>query len=74
MTEDRIVEGAVALRAKIDYLQPEKIITLGEFASFTVGEIGPEAPVIHFFHPSFMVRFNKDKEEYKQQLRKAITT
>lgn len=74
MTDDLIVEGTTALRAKIDYLQPRRIITLGEFASFHMAHIDPSAPITHFFHPSFIVRFNKDREEYKEQIRKAITS
>lgn len=74
MTDDLIKQGAVELRAKIDYLAPKRIITLGEFASFHVAEIDPDVPISHFFHPSFIVRFNKDREEYKEQIRKAITS
>lgn len=74
MTEDRITEGSVELRAKIDVLKPKRIITLGEFASFIVADINPDVPITHFFHPSFMVRFNKDKGEYKEQIRRAISS
>lgn len=72
MTEEKIIEGLVELRAKIDVLKPRKIITLGEFASFAIADINPDVEVEHFFHPSFMVRFNKDKGEYRERLRKAI--
>lgn len=72
MDSKRIREGIFHLKRKINRLKPRKIIALGAFSHVAVMSIGSEVPVRKMLHPSFVVRFKKDKQEYIKELREHI--
>lgn len=69
-----LLEGSEDLRSAIEVWQPKRVICLGEIAYAAVDalEIVPPSQISVFFHPSFVVRFNKDKDGYKESLVAAV--
>lgn len=65
MTPQRIEDGINDLRALIDELQPVKVICLGAFAHLAVCTLKLNYDVKRLLHPSYIVRFQKDREAYK---------
>lgn len=76
MTPERIEEGKTDLRVLIEQLEPKRIICLGGYSYDVVSRMYRDLllwPVgimnIHGLnHPSWIVRFNRDREEYKKEL------
>lgn len=71
-------EGLYDLQVMADYLQPSKIICLGEIAYKHVSKMYIDLrlpPTIGILgvkkieHPSFILRFNKDQQKYRYTLR-----
>jgi hypothetical protein len=64
------LEGAVALHKLISVYRPAKIICLGRKAKRVLGfYVFPrDVNVKYFDHPSYRLRFNKNVDEYRQQL------
>lgn len=73
-TLEEVHEGMLDLERKIVKLNPRKIICLGEYAYSRVIQLPGMEDVVKLPHPSFIMRFHKNKQEWIQQLRKAITT
>lgn len=72
MTDFQLEEGIIDLKKLIEALKPRVIICLGLFAKGHVQEMEPISPVVEFVHPSYVVRFNKDRNEYRESIRKVI--
>lgn len=51
---------------------PQKIICLGNFSFDCISKVVKNREVFRLVHPSFILRFNKDKEKYKKQLLELI--
>lgn len=71
MTPERIEEGLSDLRAYYSENDVKKVVCLGLFAADHVKKAGLPVDVI-MHHPSFVLRFNKGKENYKAALRKEL--
>jgi uracil-DNA glycosylase len=72
MNEDNLFECYVDLQEKCDTLEPSKIICLGDIAFEEVETLNTTAKIYHFEHPSRIVRFQMDKEDYKKRIKEAI--
>lgn len=72
MTPERISEGQYDLKVLIEQLEPRLIICLGAFAHLGVVALNTDVPVRKFLHPSFIARFNKDRNEYKRKILEVI--
>lgn len=72
MTPKNVEEGLYDLKVLIDDLQPKKIICLGGYAYLKVKKLGFDIPIQKLPHPSFITRFNKDREFYKKCFQQAI--
>lgn len=77
MTHENVLEGIQELTNLIQEFQPRKIICLGNFAYRTVISLVAtdriqDVDIVKLPHPSYIVRFNKDKQEYKLQIRKEV--
>lgn len=74
MTKDRIQEGVDDLKTLIDEVKPSKIIFIGELAYQKGINLCFKyyVPSKSFYHPSYINRFGKDREEYKRNLRKEL--
>lgn len=72
MTPERIEEGVHDLSVLIITLQPSVIVCLGAFAHLAVAQLEMSYPVRKLLHPSYIVRFNKDREEYKRRFLSAM--
>lgn len=75
ITRETLNEGIYDLKILIEYLQPTHIICLGKFAEKYFNLIAAKglslekpASVHYFAHPSYVLRFNKDVEEYKDKI------
>jgi uracil-DNA glycosylase len=68
-----ILLGMKELKEDIKFFEPQKIICLGNFAFDKVCSIeGLKMTIIKLPHPSYILRFNKDIENYKERLKEAI--
>lgn len=77
MTHENVLEGIQELTNLIQEFQPRKIICLGNFAYRTVISLVAtdriqDVDIVKLPHPSYIVRFNKDKQEYKLKIRKEV--
>jgi uracil-DNA glycosylase family 4 len=72
MTPERIEEGVYDLSVLISTLKPRVIICLGAFAHLAVAQLEMKYPIRKFLHPSYIARFNKDRDEYKRKILEAI--
>jgi uracil-DNA glycosylase len=57
-------EGAKDLIDIVSRFKPRKIICLGTYAFNFVNDRGFTVPIVHLPHPSWVLRFNKDKNNY----------
>ena len=64
------IRGFLDLDLVIDSYHPVKIICLGQKAKRAMEHIGNiwGSEIVYLDHPSYRLRFNKDIEDYKQQL------
>lgn len=72
MTPELVDEGMYDLSVLIVTLQPSVIICLGAYAHLAVASFEMSYPIRKLLHPSYIVRFNKDRDEYKQKFLRAI--
>lgn len=73
MTKEHVTEGIEDLRKMIDELEPKKIICLGSYAHLAVASLSLDVPIVKVMHPSYIIRFNKNREEYVKKIRKELT-
>ena len=70
MNNDRIQEGLRDIRNFLLMNRVDKIVCLGLFAYENIKSIDTgNIPVKVFHHPSFVLRFNKNPEQYKRRLK-----
>lgn len=82
VSEEKLNEGMNDLLQLVLRLKPRKIICLGDFAYKHVEELRmnggemyqryAERHVIKLPHPSYVVRFNKNRQEYINKIRKEL--
>lgn len=72
-TKEMIARGLFKLKEDIADLEPVKIVLLGRWTEEQFLKLELDKPYIALEHPSFILRFNKDKAEYLMRLRAAIT-
>lgn len=72
MTTDRLLEGVLDFIDTCVKLQPRKVVALGKIAYDTLSVGKPPLPVQYVPHPSFILRFNKDRQAYTRQLIDAL--
>ena len=72
-----IEEGLEDLTQTIKTYSPSKIICLGglsyRYVTKLVNDLGLDIPVFGLRHPSFIVRFNKDRDAYANELLELIS-
>lgn len=70
ITPDRVLEGLEDINALIRKYRPYKIICLGGYSHVAISNLDDvdyyEIQVIKLPHPSWIARFNKDREKYKK--------
>lgn len=72
MTSDNVNECIYDLIDDINDMKPRKIICLGNYANQKVitlwanNHIPNDIKIVKLPHPSFIARFNKDREKYKR--------
>ena len=68
-----IKNGLFKLERDIENHKPKLIICMGRFAEKHVAKLGIEnIPIISIVHPSYIIRFGKDKNIYKANVLKLI--
>jgi len=72
LTDENMRQGIEDLKQMIDDLEPKKIICLGSYAHDGINKINPICEVVKLNHPSYIVRFNKDKQEYINKIREEL--
>lgn len=72
MDEGKILEGLEELREIIEDYEPSKVLCFGDFAYKKVKSLKQNVVVVKMLHPSFIVRFQKDRQEYIQAVRKEL--
>lgn len=80
VTISREMEGINDLIRLMRDLEPKKVICLGDYAYKTVTKLYidlmlPDFGILNikkFHHPSYIVRFQKDREEYINNIRKEL--
>lgn len=75
--ETAVNEGKNQLVKNINRIQPKKIICLGTYALKHATECVKKCKVKRpsicmILHPSYIIRFNKDRNKWKQQLQKEL--
>lgn len=73
MSDEHLQEGLIDLQKMIEDLEPKKIVCLGGFARRHVLSLKPECKVVSISHPSYIVRFNRDKEQYINNIRSQLS-
>lgn len=71
ISDELVVKGISELQHDIEKLNPRKIICLGNFAGDTIKNKLPlkiYIPIVILNHPSYILRFNKDKNAYTRKL------
>lgn len=71
--EEKSLEGVVDLVRDVERLRPRKIIALGDYVYAVLSKNCP-VNLVKVLHPSYVLRFNRDRSEYEKQLIKEITT
>jgi uracil-DNA glycosylase len=66
MTAERIREGLNDIRDVILEFEPERIICLGDFSYKLIKSMDVNVETVKLYHPSYVLRFNRDREEYKK--------
>lgn len=68
MTPEHIQEGLYDLGILIEQLQPRQIVCLGGISYNYVSKLfeWTDIDIVKLPHPSFIVRFQKDREQYKR--------
>lgn len=69
LNEEKYEEGLEDLLKNIIELKPKRIICLGAMPHLAVRILSPPCEVVKLMHPSFIVRFNKDRKAYIKKLR-----
>lgn len=72
VTPERVEEGMYDLRILISDLKPSVIICLGAYAHLAVASLDVKYPIRKLLHPSYIVRFNKDRDEYRHKFLRAM--
>ncbi len=76
ITPEVIQSGSEELLNEIKELNPSKVICLGKIAQSTVSKLVSENDlnlwIVNFQHPSYILRFNKNKEEYKARIKEEL--
>lgn len=72
MSTENVDEGMEDLKKMLDDLEPRKVIALGSYAYLALQVLKLDFPVKRLNHPSFIVRFNRDREEYITKIRKEL--
>lgn len=73
ITDTIISNGVYALQRDIEQQKPALIICMGRFAEKHIAKLQIEnIPIISIVHPSYIIRFGKDKNIYKQTILKLI--
>lgn len=71
-----IKDGKEELKQEIIKRNPIRVICLGNLAFQTVKSIMDEVenarPFLSLYHPSYILRFNKDQKEYEDQIEAAF--
>jgi uracil-DNA glycosylase len=74
ITDERIQEGINDIVSLVDLYKPCKIICLGNFSYQHVKKVlNNDIEITKFNHPSYIVRFNKNKETYERKLHEQFT-
>lgn len=71
-SEEIIENGKKQLAADIEHYKPMLIICLGHFAFNNLPELKTHTVITKVTHPSWFLRFNKNKEEYKKMFRELL--
>lgn len=69
MTDGKILEGLEHIRELVEDLEPRRVICFGQFAYSNVMSLGMNVEVVKLPHPSWIVRFNKDRNLWSETLR-----
>jgi len=69
---DKLLQEKMELRQKIIDYEPRLVICLGNFAYEHLTSLNLNVETIGIQHPSYIARFNKDKEAYVKQIRELI--
>ena len=72
MSTKNVDEGMNDLAKMFKDIKPRKVICLGAYAHLAVRVLDPKCEIRKFLHPSYVVRFKKDKEEYTSKIRKEL--
>lgn len=74
ITIPRLAEGVLDLYHLIKIDNPSKIVCLGNIAYTEVKKMQVQnmPKVFHFHHPSYIIRFNKGRNSWIKDIRKAI--
>jgi uracil-DNA glycosylase len=63
-----IIDGLNDLQKNINLYNPNKIICLGNIVFYYVQKLKYDKKIINFYHPSYILRFKKDKIKYKNKI------
>jgi uracil-DNA glycosylase len=69
LTDEHLREGLSDLKKDISLYKPSKIVCLGKDAFGYVSKLDAQSQIIRIAHPSYIARFNKDKEMWIKMLR-----
>lgn len=72
MSDEHLEEGLEDLRKMIEDLEPKLIVCLGGFSRRYVLSLKPECRVVSLQHPSYVVRFNRNRQEYINNIRSQL--
>lgn len=68
LTDEHLREGLSDLKNDISVYKPSQIICFGKEAFDHVLKLEPDSRIIRIYHPSYIIRFNKDREAWKRLL------
>lgn len=69
LNDYRYGTGVTDLMKSIIKLQPRRIICLGVVPYLEVKKLQPNCEIIKLYHPSYIARFQRDRETYITELR-----
>lgn len=69
VTPDRLREGIEDIKTAMLIYGCKKVICLGSIAYQNLIMFDTKARIVHFAHPSFIIRFNKDRDKYIRTMR-----